>query len=125
MPVVDPSGAILGMVTESQLMAQMVKGKVSRTDPVSRCLYTKYTELACESTLGRLSRVLDKSHFALVTTKQRCYSSAGELVEKTQIFSIVTRIDLLNYIMSTESADTASPHGTVPPSPSGGRATAL
>ena len=36
-----------------------------------------------------------------------------------------SKIDLLNYIMSTESADTASPHGTVPPSPSGGRATAL
>jgi cystathionine beta-synthase len=132
----------MGMVTEGNLMAQLLKKRVKATDPVSKVrqafehcplrsaplfrpsctppclppntyttqvLYKSFKQVSADASLGRVSRLLDKEPFVLVVSEQRCYSDQNEVVVKHHIFSIVTRIDLLNYIMSA-----APNHNDVP-----------
>lgn len=99
MPVVDEAGSILGMVTEGNLMSQLLRKKVKSTDLVAKVLYKRFKQVPTTTTLGELSRLLDRDHFVLVVSRQTCFSSIDESIVKTTIFSIVTRIDLLNFIM--------------------------
>jgi cystathionine beta-synthase len=97
-PVITTSGDILGVLTESKLMSSLIRNKATNTDPVEKFLYKQFRKADTSAKLGDISRMLDKDHFVLITSTQRCYSSDGKLITKTSIFSIVTRIDLLNFI---------------------------
>ncbi|XP_059141016.1 cystathionine beta-synthase-like isoform X3 [Physella acuta] len=105
-PVVDESGGILGMVTVSNMMSQIVKNKVNRGDPVSKVMYKQFKQVHMDTSLGQLSRMLDTDHFVLVVHNQRQSPSfdisvdgaGGKVESKQMIFGIATRIDLLNFI---------------------------
>lgn len=164
-----PCSAIMGMVTEGNLMTQMVKKRVQKSDPVSKVgpwpraaalplpplvlmrsssvlsfllqvLYKSFKQVPADTRLGRVSRLLDKEPFVLVVSAQRCckrspgaeqlesdgkipandtlampalplcppppqtVSDQAQVIVKHHIFSIVTRIDLLNFIMSSTSS---------------------
>lgn len=43
--------------------------------------------------------MFETHHFVLVVTTQKCASSHNKVAEKTVVFGVVTRIDLLNFIM--------------------------
>ncbi|KAI8775363.1 cystathionine beta-synthase-like isoform X1 [Biomphalaria glabrata] len=109
-PVVDDSGAVLGMVTVSNMMAQVVKHRAKRTDPVSKVMYKQFKQIHMDTSLGQLSRMLDTDHFVLVVHNQRQSStigfsvdgSGGKVEKKQMIFGIATRIDLLNFITSKD-----------------------
>lgn len=102
-PVVDESGAILGMLTVGNILAQMVKSKVKAGDPVSKIMYKQFKMVKMDTTLGQLSRMLDTDHFVLVVHDQRQYrGQRGSMAKKQMIFGIATRIDLLNFIASHE-----------------------
>lgn len=103
-PVVNVNGEIEGMVTEGNLMSQLIRKKVAKKDPVARVLYKRFKQVTAATTLGEVSRMLDREHFVLVVSAQRCYSDKEKMSTKTTIFSIITRIDLLNFIMSTTHA---------------------
>ncbi|KAK7491019.1 hypothetical protein BaRGS_00017715 [Batillaria attramentaria] len=105
-PVVDESGAILGMVTVGNILAQMVKNKVKPSDPVSKIMYKQFKMVKMDVTLGQLSRMLDTDHFVLVVHDQRQSDtgSLGSMEKKQMIFGIATRIDLLNFIASHEGS---------------------
>jgi cystathionine beta-synthase len=103
MPVVDEKGGVMGMVTEGNLMAKLVKGKITKEDPVSKILFAHFKQVSPDTHLGEVSRLLDKDHFILVTQTQHSYSGAAEMETKTSIHSIVTRIDLLNFIMAGDA----------------------
>lgn len=100
MPCVDDSGNILGMVTEGNIMAQLLRKKVSNDDSVRKTLYKTFRRFSPTAPLWEVSRALDQDPFVLICSEQTCFSSGTESKKKTTIFSIVTRIDMLNYIMS-------------------------
>lgn len=108
MPVVNEAGGILGMVTEGNLMSQLMRKKIKKTDPVSKCLFKQFKQVETTTPLSVVSRYLDKDHYVLVISRQQCYIGGGEVSSKQTIFSIVTRIDLLNYIMSHDKSHPAS-----------------
>ncbi|EGD77032.1 cystathionine-beta-synthase [Salpingoeca rosetta] len=108
MPSSARQGAqVLGMMTEGNLMSMLVKKRVTKDDPVSKVLYKSFKQVPTTATLGRVSRLLDKEPFVLVISEQRCFSGKDESSLKQTIYSIVTRIDLLNFVMAT-SKDNAS-----------------
>merc|ERR1711902_14145 len=71
LPVITESGKIVGVATMGSLKAKLVKGKVNPTDPVEAATYNTFKKLNLDTTMGRLSRVLDTEHFALVVHNQR------------------------------------------------------
>lgn len=112
MPVVDAAGGILGVVTEGNLMAQMIRGKINGSDLVSTAIYKQFRQVNMSDNIGKLSRILDKDHFALIVSKQKCYGAGGSVEEKITIVSIATRIDLLNFITERETSGQTSPVST-------------
>lgn len=104
LPVVE-DGAIRGVVTEGNLMAQLVAKRVSNSDPVSEAMFQQYATVTPQTTLGELSRMFKYDHFALVASRQREYRHDGQAVEKTTVQSVCTPIDLLNFLVSEQQGD--------------------
>jgi cystathionine beta-synthase len=102
LPVVSDDGSVDGMVTLGNLSSQLLSGRVKSTDPISKVLYKQFKSISLDTSLAQLSKLLDKHHFALVTTSQRRYTGVHDYSLKTVIFGVVTRIDLLNYIVKGE-----------------------
>ncbi|EGD77014.1 cystathionine-beta-synthase [Salpingoeca rosetta] len=102
MPVVSETGQVLGMMTEGNLMSMLVKKRVTKDDPVSKVLYKSFKQVPTTATLGRVSRLLDKEPFVLVMAADEADAS------KEKIHSIVTRIDLLNFIMKSDASTRAA-----------------
>ena len=67
---------------------------------ITRCLYTQFKKIGLHTALSKLSEIFDHDHFALVVTSQRCFDKGGAVSEKLVVFGIVTRIDLLNFIVT-------------------------
>lgn len=109
MPVIGEDGSVIGMVTEANVLSQLLRNRVSKADPVEKVVYKQFRQVPTDTTIGRVSRILDKDHFILVTSQQKTYTSSTESSLKTTIFSIVTRIDILNFIMARDpnSVDTS------------------
>lgn len=97
LPVVDKEGEIQGVITLGALMSKLVNGKVESSSPVSRSLYSQFRKITLDTNLGKLSRILDRDHFALVVHTQRLYMEYS-VQEKEVCIGIVTQIDLLTYI---------------------------
>ncbi|ESO88456.1 hypothetical protein LOTGIDRAFT_219173 [Lottia gigantea] len=97
-PIMDDNGDVLGMVTIGNLMSQIVKHKVKRSDPVNKVMYKQFKQISLDTTLSQLSRLLDTDHYVLVVHQQRQYTGPSVISKKQMIFGIATRIDLLNFI---------------------------
>uniref|UniRef100_A0A8C8CRN3 Cystathionine beta-synthase n=1 Tax=Oncorhynchus tshawytscha TaxID=74940 RepID=A0A8C8CRN3_ONCTS len=69
-PVVDESGMILGMLTLGNMLSSVLAGKVKVSDPVSKVLYKQFKQVRLTDNLGKLSRILETDHFALVVHEQ-------------------------------------------------------
>ncbi|XP_056145115.1 cystathionine beta-synthase b [Lampris incognitus] len=101
-PVVDESGVILGMVTLGNMLSSVLAGKVKPSDPVSKVLYKQFQQVHLTDNLGKLSRILETDHFALVVHEQIQYMADGKACPRQMVFGVVTAIDLLNYITTRE-----------------------
>ncbi|VTJ85566.1 Hypothetical predicted protein [Marmota monax] len=101
-PVVEESGAILGMVTLGNMLSSLLAGKVQPSDQVCKVLYKQFKPIRLTDTLGTLSHVLEIDHFALVVHEQIQYHSNGESSERQMVFGVVTAIDLLNFVAAHE-----------------------
>ncbi|KAG0717929.1 Cystathionine beta-synthase [Chionoecetes opilio] len=97
LPVVDQEGMIQGVVTLGSLMAKILSAKIEGSSPVQQSLYSQFRKIKLDTTLGKLSRILDRDHFALVVHTQRLYMD-GSVIEKEVCIGIITQIDLLTYI---------------------------
>jgi cystathionine beta-synthase len=111
MPVVDDTGNVIGVITEGQLLTLMTKKKCKGTDPCSVALYKQFKQVELGTSIGKVSKILDKDHFCLVVSKQRCYTGGADVTEKTTVVSMITRIDVLNFI--TQKAVETPPPGSV------------
>nr|XP_027785064.1 cystathionine beta-synthase isoform X3 [Marmota flaviventris] len=101
-PVVEESGAILGMVTLGNMLSSLLAGKVQPSDQVCKVLYKQFKPIRLTDTLGTLSHVLEIDHFALVVHEQIQYHSNGKSSERQMVFGVVTAIDLLNFVAARE-----------------------
>lgn len=118
LPVITESGKIVGVASLGSLKAKLLKGKVNATDPVEAVTYNTFKKLNLETTLSKLSRVLDTEHFALVVHNQRLYTNDRDIQEREVIVGIVTDIDLLHYIARHEAGSGSgdqSPDGSDSP----------
>ncbi|KAM4602075.1 cystathionine beta-synthase-like [Polymixia lowei] len=104
-PVVDGSGVILGMVTLGNMLASVLAGKVKPSDPVSKVLYKQFKQIHLTDNLGKLSRILETDHFALVVHEQIQYLTDGSPSLKQMVFGVVTAIDLLNFVTAQEKRE--------------------
>ncbi|XP_030636489.1 cystathionine beta-synthase a [Chanos chanos] len=104
-PVVDESGLILGMVTLGNMLASVLAGKVKPSDPVSKVLYKQFRQIRLTDNLGKLSRILETDHFALVVHEQIQYLADGSPSLKQMVFGVVTAIDLLNFVTAREKRE--------------------
>uniref|UniRef100_A0A8C9T3D8 Cystathionine beta-synthase n=1 Tax=Scleropages formosus TaxID=113540 RepID=A0A8C9T3D8_SCLFO len=104
-PVVDESGLILGMVTLGNMLSSVLAGKVKPSDPVSKVLYKQFKQIHLTDNLGKLSRILETDHFALVIHEQIQYMADGSSNLKQMVFGVVTAIDLLNFVTAREKRE--------------------
>ncbi|KAG7315792.1 hypothetical protein KOW79_020658 [Hemibagrus wyckioides] len=104
-PVVDEAGVILGMVTLGNMLASVLAGKIKPSDPVSKVLYKQFKQICLTDNLGKLSRILETDHFALVVHEQIQYLTDGSTVMKYMVFGVVTAIDLLNFVTAREKRE--------------------
>lgn len=104
LPVVDDGGEIHGVVTESNLLY-----KIRSLDKDFNCvevrdvLFKKFKTVALSTKLWELSRILDRHPFVLVTASQRVFTGkdkGGKGKQRTMVLSVLTRIDLINHIVS-------------------------
>lgn len=110
MPVVNETGAVIGMVTLGNLMQKMISGKLTPESKVKEALYTNFRKVTLNTTLGQLSRILDHEFYAVVVHSQHFYSDLNTSSKKEIIFGLATRMDLLNFI-TTEKPTTALTNG--------------
>jgi cystathionine beta-synthase len=92
------------MVTLGNLTSQILSGRVKSSDPISKVVYRQFNKIPLDTKLGALSKFFDKDAFALIVTKQKNYSSPDTVTEKTLVYGVATRIDLLNYIFQHDAA---------------------
>uniref|UniRef100_A0A9J8B1R5 Cystathionine beta-synthase n=1 Tax=Cyprinus carpio carpio TaxID=630221 RepID=A0A9J8B1R5_CYPCA len=112
-PVVDEAGCvwlalcrlILGMVTLGNMLASVLAGKVKPSDSVSKVLYKQFKQIHLTDNLGKLSRILETDHFALVVHEQIQYLTDGSSTQKQMVFGVVTAIDLLNFVTAREKRE--------------------
>jgi len=102
LPVVDQESVIRGVVTLGSLLAKLVSGKVDPSSAVSQSMYCQFHRITLDTSLGKLSSLLHKDHFAIVVYTQRMYMK-GSVQEKEVCMAIVTQIDLLTYITHHDS----------------------
>uniref|UniRef100_W5LZ39 Cystathionine beta-synthase n=1 Tax=Lepisosteus oculatus TaxID=7918 RepID=W5LZ39_LEPOC len=107
-PVVNESGLILGMVTLGNMLSSVLAGKVQLFDPVNKVLYKQFKQIHLNDNLGKLSRILEIDHFALVVHEQIQYLSDGSPCLKQMVFGVVTAIDLLNFVTAKEKKQEVS-----------------
>lgn len=93
---------ILGMVTLGNMLSSLLAGKVQPSDQVGKVIYTQFKQIRLTDTLGRLSRILEMDHFALVVHDQIQYHSTGKSSQRQTVFGVVTAIDLLNFVAAQE-----------------------
>uniref|UniRef100_A0A131Z728 Cystathionine beta-synthase n=1 Tax=Rhipicephalus appendiculatus TaxID=34631 RepID=A0A131Z728_RHIAP len=116
-PVVEESGAVLGMVSLGNLMSKILARRIDATTPVAKAAYDQFRKVTLDTTLGMLSTMLEHGHFALVVaeqvqeSQQRSASApfsshpwlprpmaTGASRTKEVVIGIVTNIDLLRFI---------------------------
>uniref|UniRef100_A0A8D3C0V2 Cystathionine beta-synthase n=1 Tax=Scophthalmus maximus TaxID=52904 RepID=A0A8D3C0V2_SCOMX len=111
-PVVDEAGLILGMVTLGNMLASILAGKIKVSDPVSKVLYKQFKQIRLIDNLGKLSRILETDHFALVVHEQIQYLTDGTPSLKQMVFGVVTAVDLLNFVTGHERRERALSEST-------------
>ncbi|XP_035703243.1 cystathionine beta-synthase isoform X2 [Folsomia candida] len=103
MPVVDKDGNVLGMVTLGSLLARVLSKKLDKSDSVDAAIYRQFKKVTLNMTLGKLTNILHKDHFALVVHTQVQYAGVDKEDKKKEvIIGVVTQIDLLHYISQVE-----------------------
>ena len=129
------SRKIEGVATLGSLKAKVLKGNVLRNDPVLKATYNTFKKVTLETTLEKLSRILDKEHFALVVHSQRLCKqilqfygsnnftgtfftisdvSQSQVQHKEVIVGIVTDIDLLHHVSQKEARSESSSGAQTP-----------
>ncbi|XP_044264616.1 cystathionine beta-synthase isoform X1 [Tribolium madens] len=96
-PIVDKNGfrGILSMVTMQKILNVLISGNVKPSDSIDKASVTVFPKVFKNTSLGLVSRVLERENYVLVLEKQNTGQST---IEKP--VGIITAVDLLHYISS-------------------------
>ncbi|EEC18884.1 cysteine synthase, putative [Ixodes scapularis] len=92
---------VLGMVSLGNLMSKILARLIDTGTPVSKAAYDQFKKVTLDTTLGKLSTILEHGHFALVVAEQMQVAGTASM-RKEVVIGIVTNIDLLRYITKRE-----------------------
>lgn len=124
-PIIDSNGSAKGMATINFLVNKMLNANLKPTDTIDKAVFKKFSKVNLNTSIGRLSRILEKDPYVLVTQEQKeCKSlkplatlanlayppfsipdANGEMIIREIIIGIVTQRDLLNYITKSENGN--------------------
>jgi hypothetical protein len=99
-------------------------GKTLPKDPVSKALFKGFCKVSVRTSLQELAVAFDTEPFAVVLQTQKLYTSPDVTIEKSVVVGVVTRVDLMSYIMSSAPAGLSASGGTPrarAPSPEGAK----
>ena len=88
MPMLDNHGKLKGFVSLNKLMSYLISGEVKYEDPASKVLIIDYPTIHKNTKLGKVSRLLQKSSYAVILDEDKNEAFAG----------IITQLDLFNFI---------------------------
>lgn len=100
LPVTTESGAVLGVVTMTNLTSQLLSGKTKAKSPVSEVTYKQYSSVGPTAALDDVARKLEKDHFVVVVVNTKDATGAEEVVERSTVVGVVTQIDVLNFMVA-------------------------
>lgn len=66
-PILNENGKLEGIATTSFLMTKMLDLSLNDQDEISKHLFKKYVKINSNSTLGKLSRILEKENFVVIS----------------------------------------------------------
>lgn len=70
-PVIDANGSAKGMATINFLVNKMLSSSLKSTDTIDKAVFKKFTKVNLNTSIGRLSRILEKDPYVLVTQTQK------------------------------------------------------
>ena len=110
LPIVGDDNAILGVVTEGNLTARVLAGKTLPKDPVHKALFKGFCKVSVSTPLHELAHAFDTEPFAVVLQSQKLFTGEGVApTEKSVVVGVVTRVDLMTFIMVNAPPSVASP----------------
>lgn len=95
LPVVDQKNEILGFVSLNGILSSLISGKVTKIDKAEKIMSKEYRKVVLATSLGRLSRMLEKEHFAVVLDEHNDGAFVG----------IASQIDLLEFINKGQTSN--------------------
>lgn len=97
-PVMD-GDEIYGVVSVGNLSSKLLKGRLSPDDKVTEAAFKKFKAVDLTTKLTKLSQIFNLHHFVLVVTENEHHGDSEMSSKKQMVVGIITRIDLLNYIV--------------------------
>ncbi|KAL7027284.1 hypothetical protein ACKWTF_005392 [Chironomus riparius] len=95
--ITDTHGNIQGMATVNNIMCKILDRSVELNDPISKALFKKFIKIEMDTTLGKLSRILEKEPYAVVVQKREIYDNRmTKNIES--VITVLTQNDMLNYL---------------------------
>ena len=70
-PVIDSNGSAKGMATINFLLNKMLNSNLKATDTIDKAIFKKFIKVNLNTSIGRLSRILEKDPYVLVTQSQK------------------------------------------------------
>jgi cystathionine beta-synthase len=107
LPVVDDvTNTVVGVITEGNLTAKLMAGRMKPTDTIDKALFKQFRRVAVQTPLAELARAFDKDPFAVVVQTQRLYTGGKDkgVSERHVVVGVVSRIDLLRFITAGDGA---------------------
>jgi cystathionine beta-synthase len=68
--ITDVHGNIEGMATINNILCKILDRSLDFNDPISKGLFKKFIKIKMDTTLGRLSRILEKEQYVVVVQKR-------------------------------------------------------
>lgn len=81
---------VKGIVTLDVLLSNLISGTVNRNDCAEKIMIKLFTKITASTTLGKLSRILEKESYAVVVNSDNALIG---LVNQNDIFNFITKDD--------------------------------
>ena len=90
MPVLD-GGKLAGIITESDLLHQLMTGRVDRDTVVAEVMERKVSTVSLHASSGELPRIFERGEVAIVVDDQRA------------VLGILTKMDLIEMLAARKN----------------------
>jgi cystathionine beta-synthase len=91
LPVLE-NDELVGLIRESDLLAMLVSGKRSSTNPIREAIETEYHTISPQTPVSRLAEMFSKGNCDVVFA-----------VDNKKLVGILTKIDLIDYLAGAQS----------------------